>query len=248
MISTISLASPGVLATVAIPGYTGGTPSISRSVPTIRGPTTRPDSTSSRHACTKSRYDPTSRTPVTPWATVSGKVTSGQPGGTPPRRCVCMSHSPGIRNLPVASTTHPLSLAGSGRRRHLNDALPGNSHHLVGYQSPTDHVHDRHVIESDVVGSCRSRVKRERQSECSCEISYPINFHGLRAPDLSVSDHFAGVHDHLNVGHTPQVKSSHVQSSPDRKLPQPSGEVLARLGTYCPQASKDYGRTSAIWV
>ncbi len=72
---------------------------------TMRGPRSVPAEISRFHASRVSRSPPMSRTPVTPLATNKGKLTSRPPGIHSPKIVwTCISHRPGIRNLPLAST------------------------------------------------------------------------------------------------------------------------------------------------
>ena len=72
----------------------------------MRGPSSAPLATSRRAARIGSRSLPMSRTPVIPFATKSGSVTSRPPGTQSPKNVwMCMSQRPGMRNLPFPSTT-----------------------------------------------------------------------------------------------------------------------------------------------
>ena len=64
----------------------------------MRGPTSVPALTLSRHERTRSNSPPMSRTPVTPFATSSARA--DRPAMP---RCTCMSQSPGIMYAPRAS-------------------------------------------------------------------------------------------------------------------------------------------------
>jgi hypothetical protein len=84
--------------------------------------------------------------PVTPWATVSGKVNSGQPGGIPPRRCE-WDQELALR----VDDAGPLRDPCPGCGHHLDHPSAGDPHHLVTDQPPFNDVDDGDVTKGYVV-------------------------------------------------------------------------------------------------
>ena len=111
-----------------------------------------------------------SRTPVIPLAMKSGSVTSLPPGTQSPKNVwMCMSQSPGMRNLPFPSTDarafRDLRAAGLADR---GDAVALDDDGHVRPRRTARRVDDRHVGDGDRdIGLERSRLARARAQEDS---------------------------------------------------------------------------------